>query len=794
LVYAVGLPPSIATEEALRKPDYFGQYGKIAKIVLNRNHNGNGDPRRASASAYVTFTHKEDTLACILALDGFYLDGRNIRASYGTSKYCSAFIKNVRCNNPDCTYLHCMGDTEDTFTKQEIQAGYVTSGRDVLARQQQQLAAQQNSSGTTRRRVGGGGPSGSGRVPNNSVFPAPCFDEPAKVERSSFSGSASRQNSIGAASSSGFVSAASAVSAPPPKQRSNSFTLPSSTAADKVSRGHSQPVGGRIQQAVKPAAKKTSDGNSNTSSATTAASVVAGGTAPVPHPSPAPQPVSTLTALTPLKRSNSLPAPSKDKSQAPVVAAVKPKSNNPTPVPSPTPPDMSSGNAFANKEQYRILTHETNLARQREVLVGPGSASGSNTPVAAIGSQKRENVAPGSGSGGFEVPKAGGYIGGSVLMGGPSPKAVGPSNVSFSPVGLPGLSVGGMGGGLGMNPGLIGGHIGSKQDDRLIGLNNGNHLFQEGRPPEQDPFLAKDKWGDQESLASSSFGGGLFGNQSFGLGGSGAGGGGGGGIWGDTPSHAHPPGTISSLSNANTFLGFNNTNDQRRNTGSLPPPGRAIGEHHYPQQVPGTIGGGPILNKNPFSSRNDECGSSALASMLGITLPTGSESLREQKANQFATNNTIPQNNYSFNPNTLQNPPSSSPATTLWQCSPSLRNTGTIGSPPIGTPTQQRPQGVIGAAAPRPAQQNSDIALLQSLLPGVHITSGNAHQPAAPSQGNWTNGPTPVAAMHQHHPQQHHVSQVQQQRNGDESDGGNTWGLFGHQSSSRSAGAHQGIW
>ena len=30
-----------------------------------------------------------------------------------------------------------MGAVEDTFTKQEIQAGYVTSGRDVLARQQQ---------------------------------------------------------------------------------------------------------------------------------------------------------------------------------------------------------------------------------------------------------------------------------------------------------------------------------------------------------------------------------------------------------------------------------------------------------------------------------------------------------------------------------------------------------------------------------------------------------------------------------------------------------------------------------
>jgi hypothetical protein len=58
LVYAVGLPPAIATEEILKKPEYFGQYGRVSKIVINRNYSGNGDPRRASASAYVTFQHK----------------------------------------------------------------------------------------------------------------------------------------------------------------------------------------------------------------------------------------------------------------------------------------------------------------------------------------------------------------------------------------------------------------------------------------------------------------------------------------------------------------------------------------------------------------------------------------------------------------------------------------------------------------------------------------------------------------------------------------------------------------
>jgi hypothetical protein len=64
-----------------------------------------------------------------------------------------------------------MGEKEDTFTKQEIQAGYVTSGRDVLERQQQT---------GVRRKVGAGGPSGTGKASANPVFPPPTYEEPPK--------------------------------------------------------------------------------------------------------------------------------------------------------------------------------------------------------------------------------------------------------------------------------------------------------------------------------------------------------------------------------------------------------------------------------------------------------------------------------------------------------------------------------------------------------------------------------------------------------------------------------------
>lgn len=65
LVYAVGLPPGIANEETLRKPEYFGQYGKIAKIVLNRGTPAQGRP--STSSAYVTFAYKvSENTPCVL--------------------------------------------------------------------------------------------------------------------------------------------------------------------------------------------------------------------------------------------------------------------------------------------------------------------------------------------------------------------------------------------------------------------------------------------------------------------------------------------------------------------------------------------------------------------------------------------------------------------------------------------------------------------------------------------------------------------------------------------------------
>ena len=54
-------------------------------------------------------------------MDGTGLGGSVIHASFGTTKYCSFFLRGVHCHNAECLYLHYMADPEDCFTKTEMQ-------------------------------------------------------------------------------------------------------------------------------------------------------------------------------------------------------------------------------------------------------------------------------------------------------------------------------------------------------------------------------------------------------------------------------------------------------------------------------------------------------------------------------------------------------------------------------------------------------------------------------------------------------------------------------------------------
>ncbi|KNZ74775.1 Putative general negative regulator of transcription C16C9.04c [Termitomyces sp. J132] len=125
VVYVVGIGPRFAKEElipTLRSNEYFGQYGKITKIILvKRTPSGGGDP---VVGLYITYHRREDAARAITAVDGAPSTGGArgdvMRASYGTTKYCMAFLRNVSCSDHSCMNLHEWGDEKDCFTKEDL--------------------------------------------------------------------------------------------------------------------------------------------------------------------------------------------------------------------------------------------------------------------------------------------------------------------------------------------------------------------------------------------------------------------------------------------------------------------------------------------------------------------------------------------------------------------------------------------------------------------------------------------------------------------------------------------------
>ena len=80
LVYVVGLNPKIREEDllqTLRGNQYFGQYGKIIKIVVSKAKETSAGTQ--SIGVYVTFAKKEDAASCIAAVDGSQNGDRTLR-------------------------------------------------------------------------------------------------------------------------------------------------------------------------------------------------------------------------------------------------------------------------------------------------------------------------------------------------------------------------------------------------------------------------------------------------------------------------------------------------------------------------------------------------------------------------------------------------------------------------------------------------------------------------------------------------------------------------------------------
>jgi len=120
LVYVIGLSQKLTDADLLQKPEYFGRFGRIFKIVVGTNGQ--------KSSAYITYSKADDALRAIKGINSIQFGDCVLKASLGTSKYCSAFLRGQICQKAisgktNCMYLHKIADPEASFTPEDMHAG-----------------------------------------------------------------------------------------------------------------------------------------------------------------------------------------------------------------------------------------------------------------------------------------------------------------------------------------------------------------------------------------------------------------------------------------------------------------------------------------------------------------------------------------------------------------------------------------------------------------------------------------------------------------------------------------------
>jgi CCR4-NOT transcription complex subunit 4 len=87
------------------------------KIVVSK---ASAEKSKGTIGVYVTFVRKEDAQKCITAVNGSQNGDRVLRAQLGTTKYCSAYLRNETCTNKACMFLHEPGDNDDSYSRQDL--------------------------------------------------------------------------------------------------------------------------------------------------------------------------------------------------------------------------------------------------------------------------------------------------------------------------------------------------------------------------------------------------------------------------------------------------------------------------------------------------------------------------------------------------------------------------------------------------------------------------------------------------------------------------------------------------
>ena len=110
----------MAKEDTLKRFEYFGQYGKVLSVTLNKEKAFQSENQGVCHSAYIQYSTEREASIAILSIDQYVFDGRLMHASFGRTKYCRFFLKGSNCLNHGCPYLHKDADPADILTQDDM--------------------------------------------------------------------------------------------------------------------------------------------------------------------------------------------------------------------------------------------------------------------------------------------------------------------------------------------------------------------------------------------------------------------------------------------------------------------------------------------------------------------------------------------------------------------------------------------------------------------------------------------------------------------------------------------------
>ena len=92
-------------------------------MILSRRSGaatGSLHPHLQPVSLYITYARPQDAAACLAGVDDTTTsDGNRLRAVWATTKYCSAWLRGLKCPNDNCQQAHELGEEVDSASARE---------------------------------------------------------------------------------------------------------------------------------------------------------------------------------------------------------------------------------------------------------------------------------------------------------------------------------------------------------------------------------------------------------------------------------------------------------------------------------------------------------------------------------------------------------------------------------------------------------------------------------------------------------------------------------------------------